>query len=105
VLHRRYVIQEVAALGVASVCPPIAALGQGRPLTKIRYNEVVRSLLYAPAYVAITNGYFKNAGLDITIATQMAATSPWRRSFPIAPTFTGEKTSGCRDSTSRPCIE
>jgi NitT/TauT family transport system substrate-binding protein len=69
VLHRRYVIQRIAGLGVASVCPPIAALGQGRPLTKIRYNEVVRSLLYAPAYVAITNGYFKDAGLDITIAT------------------------------------
>lgn len=68
-LHRRYVIQGFTALGVASVCPPIAALGQGRQPTKIRYNEVVRSLLYAPAYVAMTNGYFKDTGLDVSITT------------------------------------
>jgi NitT/TauT family transport system substrate-binding protein len=29
----------------------------------------VRSLLYAPAYVAMTKGYFKDAGLDITMTT------------------------------------
>lgn len=68
-LHRRYVIQGFTALGVASVCPPIAVLGQGRQPTKIRYNEVVRSLLYAPAYVAMTNGYFKDTGLDVSITT------------------------------------
>src|SRR4029077_11677948 len=36
---------------------------------KIRYNEVVRSILYAPAYVAIAKGYFIEAGLDVTMAT------------------------------------
>ena len=42
---------------------------QGKPPVKVRYNEVVRSILYAPAYVALTKGYFKDAGLDITLAT------------------------------------
>ena len=36
---------------------------------KVRYSEVVRALLYAPAYVAITNGYFKDAGLDVSLTT------------------------------------
>jgi NitT/TauT family transport system substrate-binding protein len=30
---------------------------------------VVRSILYAPAYVALTKGWFKEAGLDITLST------------------------------------
>jgi NitT/TauT family transport system substrate-binding protein len=30
---------------------------------------VVRSILYAPAYVAIAKGYFTEAGLDVTMAT------------------------------------
>src|SRR4029077_1656684 len=40
-----------------------------KPPIKIRYNEVVHSLLYAPAYVAMAKGYFTQAGLDITMAT------------------------------------
>jgi len=68
--HRRRVIQSgIAALGAAAVSSPFAAFGQGKPLTKIRYNEVVRSLLYTPAYVAMTNGYFKDAGFDVELTT------------------------------------
>jgi NitT/TauT family transport system substrate-binding protein len=44
-------------------------VAQGKPPVKIRYNEVVRSVLYAPSYVAITKGYFKDAGLDLTMTT------------------------------------
>jgi len=36
---------------------------------KIRYSEVVRAILYAPAYVAITNGYFEEQGIEQTLAT------------------------------------
>ena len=69
-LHRRHVIRGgFAALGAISAAVPIGALGQGKPLVKVRYNEVVRSLLYAPAYVAITNGYFKDAGFDVALTT------------------------------------
>jgi NitT/TauT family transport system substrate-binding protein len=69
-LHRRRVIRDgLAALGAISASVPIGALGQGKPLVKVRYNEVVRSLLYAPAYVAITKGYFKDAGLDVALTT------------------------------------
>ena len=69
-LHRRSVIRGgLAALGAFSTYVPLGALGQGKPLVKVRYNEVVRSLLYAPAYVAITKGYFKDAGLDVALTT------------------------------------
>ena len=36
-------------------------------MTKIRLNEVTRSVFYAPQYVAISNGYFKEENLDIEI--------------------------------------
>jgi NitT/TauT family transport system substrate-binding protein len=69
-LHRRHVVRGgLAAFGAASVCGPLVALGQSKPLVKIRYNEVVRSVLYAPAYVAITKGYFKDAGFDVELVT------------------------------------
>ena len=35
--------------------------------TKIRINEVTHSVFYAPLYVAIENGYFKDEGLEIEL--------------------------------------
>jgi NitT/TauT family transport system substrate-binding protein len=69
-LHRRSVVRGgLAALGASSVVGPVAAFGQDKPLVKVRYNEVVRSVLYAPAYAAITKGYFKDAGIDAELVT------------------------------------
>src|SRR5689334_1647161 len=69
-LNRRLVVQSgIAALGSLSVAAPFPLRAQGKPPVKIRYNEVVRSMLYAPTYVALTKGYFKDAGLDISLAT------------------------------------
>ena len=65
--RRRVVKGGLAAVG--SLAAPASLLAQAKPPVKIRYNEVVRSLLYAPAYVAITKGYFKDAGLDIAMTT------------------------------------
>jgi NitT/TauT family transport system substrate-binding protein len=67
-LNRRRVIQSALA-ATGSLAAPSLLLGQGKPPTKIRYSEVVRSILYAPAYVAITQGFFKDAGLDVTLST------------------------------------
>ena len=67
-LDRRRVVQGGLA-AVGSLAAPSALRAQGKPPVKIRYNEVVRSILYAPAYVAITKGYFKDAGLDVTLTT------------------------------------
>ena len=42
-------------------------------LTKIRLNEVTRSVFYAPQYVAIAQGYFAKEGLEIEITTGQGA--------------------------------
>jgi NitT/TauT family transport system substrate-binding protein len=66
-LDRRRVVQGGLAAASLSLAP--RALAQPKPQVKIRYNEVVRSILYAPAYVAIAKGYFTEAGLDVSMTT------------------------------------
>ena len=36
-------------------------------LTKIKVAEVAHSIFYAPQYVAISEGYFENEGIDIEL--------------------------------------
>ncbi|MGJ7920348.1 ABC transporter substrate-binding protein [Neobacillus sp. LXY-4] len=38
-------------------------------LVKVRVAEVTRSLFYAPQYVAISEGFFKDEGLDVELTT------------------------------------
>lgn len=57
------------ALAFAAALCLIVAGGAQAQTKKVRYLEVVRTLLYAPAYVAISKGYFKAAGLDVTMTT------------------------------------
>ena len=42
-------------------------------LRQIKVNEVTRSVFYAPQYVAISNGFFKEYGLDIELSTGQGA--------------------------------
>lgn len=42
-------------------------------VTKVRLNEVVRSVFYAPMYVAIANGYFEDEGIEIDLSTGQGA--------------------------------
>lgn len=46
---------------------------QGANLKQISVNEVTRSVFYSPQYVAISNGYFKEHGLDIELTTGQGA--------------------------------
>jgi NitT/TauT family transport system substrate-binding protein len=66
--NRRRTVQTGLAT-LLSAAAPLRAFSQGKPRVKVRYNEVVRSMLYAPAYVAIAKGYFEELGLDVTLAT------------------------------------
>src|SRR5258708_31561805 len=67
-LNRRQTLQAGIALGALSVGAPLDVLAQSKPV-KIRYSEVVRSILYAPAYVAMTKGFFAEAGLEVEMTT------------------------------------
>lgn len=42
-------------------------------VTKIRLNEVTRSIFYAPMYAAINQGFFKEEGIDIELTTGQGA--------------------------------
>ena len=42
-------------------------------LTKVTLNEVAHSIFYAPQYVAIEEGYFKDEGLDLALVTGFGA--------------------------------
>ena len=63
-LNRRRVIQAGLAGSFTAIAAPFRALARNKPAVKVRYNEVVRSMLYVPAYVAITKGYFVEQGIE-----------------------------------------
>ena len=42
-------------------------------MQKIKMSEVTRSVFYAPQYVAINNGYFKDCGIEIELTTGQGA--------------------------------
>lgn len=48
------------------------ASGSG-PLVRVRLSEVVRSVFYAPQYVAIALGFFEEEGLEIELSTAWGA--------------------------------
>jgi len=66
--RRQLLATAIAGLAGGSLAAGGARAAAGPPV-KVRYNEVVHSLFYAPAYVAIARGYFKDAGLDVTMTT------------------------------------
>lgn len=45
---------------------------QAEPI-KVKYEEVVRSILYTPMYVAMNKGFFKDANIDLSIKTSQGA--------------------------------
>lgn len=69
-LSRRSFIQAGAATAGSLILPPrVRAQGGSKPKVKIRYNEVVHSTLFVPAYVAISKGFFEERGLEVTMTT------------------------------------
>ena len=67
-LNRRRTLQTGLSTLLAAAAP-LRAFAQTKPRTKVRYSEVVHSLLYTPAYVALGKGMFDEAGLDVAMTT------------------------------------
>lgn len=55
-----------------SVCLSSAAAAETQ-LTRVRLSEVVRSIFYAPQYVALAKGFFEDEGLKIDLSTAWGA--------------------------------
>lgn len=46
---------------------------QGEQLTKVKLSEVTHSIFYAPQYVALTQGFFKEEGLEVELSNGQGA--------------------------------
>lgn len=55
------------------VIPVLGGCKKESGLTKITLNEVAHSIFYAPQYVALELGYFKEQGLEVTLVTGFGA--------------------------------
>lgn len=55
------------------VLPFMNGCSKKNDLIKVRLNEVAHSIFYAPMYVAIENGYFKEEGLDVVLKNGLGA--------------------------------
>lgn len=63
----------ITALLVCTMCGCGKNTKEPSGLTPLTLNEVAHSIFYAPMYVAIENGYFEEAGLDVTLVTGYGA--------------------------------
>ena len=71
---KKKILISVAILIVIAIILGFIAVRNNNKTTKdgnvlIKMNEVTRSVFYAPQYVAINNGYFKDYGIDIDLTT------------------------------------
>lgn len=70
------IVSIVALLGITSLslisCNK-KTVDKSKELTKVRLNEVVRSVFYAPMYVSINEGFFKEEGIEIDLSTGQGA--------------------------------
>lgn len=71
-------MKKLAAVTLAAVlaCTGFTACGREtteEKMEKVTLNEVAHSIFYAPQYVAIEKGYFKEEGLDLDLVTGYGA--------------------------------
>ena len=66
---RRAVCVLLCALMILSLGLMCACDKGEKELRKVTLNEVTRSVFYAPLYVAVSNGYMAEEGLDVEIVT------------------------------------
>ena len=73
---KRIIITLVCIVVIVGIIATTAILRKNNTTNEnilIRVNEVTRSVFYAPQYVAISNGYFKEQGIDIELTTGQGA--------------------------------
>ncbi|MGM1044932.1 MAG: ABC transporter substrate-binding protein [Bacillota bacterium] len=66
-MHRKWFGLAFSILLVCGMA--LAGCGGGGSGTKVKVGEVTRSIFYAPQYVAIEKGFFKEEGLDVELQT------------------------------------
>lgn len=69
-MNRKKICISILILGLVFF---LYGCGKKSDNTKVTLNEVAHSIFYAPQYVAIENGYFEDAGIDLTLVTGFGA--------------------------------
>ena len=72
-LFRSYVYWLALLMVVVMTTFALSGCGGETGLTKVRLNEVTRSVFYAPMYVAINLGFFEDEGIDLELVTGQGA--------------------------------
>jgi len=67
-MKRSFTLLMVIILGVSLLLTGCLNTGGQEQLTKIRLSEVTHSIFYAPQYVALSQGYFAEEGLEIELS-------------------------------------
>jgi len=68
-MKKIFALLLVVIIGVSLV---LSGCGK-KEATKVRLSEVTRSVFYAPQYVALSQGFFKEEGLEIELSTGQGA--------------------------------
>lgn len=66
---RRKIVMVLLAAALTASLVISGCSKQGSETTKVRIGEVTRSLFYAPQYVAIEKGFFKDEGIEVELTT------------------------------------
>ena len=61
----------ILAVGIVAVL--LGATASAQNFEVVRLSEVVRSVFYAPQYVAIAKGFFEEQGLKVDLSTAWGA--------------------------------
>ena len=77
-MNKKAIMYIIAIILIIAIAITIVIVGKGKgtgeqELKTIKVNEVTRSVFYAPQYVAIDNGYFKENGIEIELTTGQGA--------------------------------
>ena len=67
---RLMLVLSVVLLGMSLV---LSGCSNQTSLTKVKLSEVTHSIFYAPQYVALTQGFFKEEGLDVELSNGQGA--------------------------------
>ncbi|NLW43599.1 MAG: ABC transporter substrate-binding protein [Syntrophomonadaceae bacterium] len=69
---KRIILLLSVLLGLALILAGCGKSSEGE-LTKVRLSEVTHSIFYAPQYVALTQGFFEEEGLEIELINSQGA--------------------------------
>ncbi|MGF7183976.1 NitT/TauT family transport system substrate-binding protein [Desulfitispora alkaliphila] len=70
---KKIITALILVIALSLVATSLAGCGSDDDLTRVRLNEVTRSVFYAPLYVAINQGFFEDEGINLELTTGQGA--------------------------------